>query len=177
MPGTVRLQTQHLTLRRHTLQDAPVLHQHFGLDPEMQRYSGWNPYATEDMSLETMGRFLASYPDPRFYGWAIEHQDRLIGTLGAYDYDPNHSTIEIGLCIRRDCWSQGFAAEALAKVLDYLTGPEGIRWVTAWCARENIGSRRVMEHCGMILTRTEPNGLTAGGKTYDKLHFTYEVTK
>lgn len=163
MNGTIRLQTNRLTLRRHVLQDAPVLHRCFGLDEAMYRHSGWNPYATEELALETMGRFLASYPDARFYGWAIEHRGELVGTVGAYDYDPNHRTIEVGLSIFRPYWGRGFAAEALARVLDYLTGPEGIPQVTAWCAAENTPSRRVMENCGMVQT----------GQSSGRLHFAF----
>lgn len=176
MHGTFLLKTDRLTLRQHLLRDAPVLHRSFGLDEAMFQYADWNPYATEEMALETMGRFLASYPDTRFYGWAIEHQGELIGTLGAYDYDPNRSTIEVGLSIFRSHWGQGFATEVLSRVLAYLTGPERIRRVNAWCAADNIGSRRVMEKCGMILTRSEPHGLTVHGRSYDKLHFSYEET-
>ena len=176
MHGTIYLKTDRLTLRQHILRDAPVLHRSFGLDNAMFQYAGWNPYATEEMALETMGRFLASYPDRRFYGWAIEYQGQLIGTAGAYDYDPNRSTIEVGLSIFRPHWGQGFATEVLSRLLAYLTGPEGIRRVNAWCAADNIASRRVMEKCGMVFTRTEPHGLTVHGKPYDKLHFLYEET-
>ncbi|MBQ9851382.1 MAG: GNAT family N-acetyltransferase [Ruminiclostridium sp.] len=173
MHGTIILHTHRLTLRQHVLQDAPVLHRFFGLDEAMYQYSGWNPYATEEMAMETMGRFLASYPDSRFYGWAIEHLGELVGTLGAYDYDPNRRTIEVGLSIFRPHWGQGFATEALARILDYLTGPEGIRQVIAWCTPDNTGSRRVMEKCGMVPTQ---------GQTPDRLYFrhqapTYEIER
>ncbi|MBR2490480.1 MAG: GNAT family N-acetyltransferase [Ruminiclostridium sp.] len=166
MHGTITLQTDRLTLRQHILRDAPVLHQCFGLDEAMYRYSGWNPYATEEMAMETMGRFLASYPDSRFYGWAIEHQGELVGTVGAYDYAPNHGTIEVGLSIFRPHWGRGFAAEALSRVLTYLTGPEGIRRVLAWCAPDNSPSRRVMERCGMVPTQ---------GPIPDRLYYEYRA--
>lgn len=165
MHGTILLHTNRLTLRQHILQDAPVMHRCFGLDEAMYRYSGWNPYATEELALETMGRFLASYPDSRFYGWAIEYQNQLIGTVGAYDYNPNTSTIEVGLSIFRNHWGQGFGSEALARVLHYLTMSEGIRRVTAWCTPENTPSRRAMEHCGMTPTQSE---------TSDRLYYQYE---
>ena len=46
--------------------------------------------------------------------------------------------------------------------------------MTAWCAAENAGSRRVLEKSGMQLIRTEKDGITAGGKTYDKLIYEYK---
>ena len=52
---------------------------------------------------------------------------------------------------------------------------EGIPCVTAWCASNNTGSRRVLEKSGMQLIRTEKDGLKVGEKTYDKLVFEYNI--
>ena len=58
-------------------------------------------------------------------------------------------------------------------MLEYLTGNEGISCVTAWCAEENIGSRRVLEKAGMKYIRTDKNSLVVGSKTYDKRIYEY----
>ncbi len=39
---------------------------------------------------------------------------------------------------------RGFATEALTAVLRYLTGHENIGTVNAWCASDNIGSRKAL---------------------------------
>lgn len=44
--GTIEIKTDRLLLRRHVEEDAVPLNRNFGLDPEMVKYSGWNPYAT-----------------------------------------------------------------------------------------------------------------------------------
>lgn len=173
--GTVTLKTDRLLLRRHLEADAEVLYQDFGRDPKMFEYSGWNPYATQAMAEETVRRFLDNYDDPRFYGWAVENDGRMIGTIGAYDFDPDTASIEVGCSIARSSWGCGFASEALAAALDYLTQQEGIRTVKAWCAADNIGSRRIMEKAGMRLTSTEPDALEIGGHTYDKLNYELRV--
>ena len=54
-------------------------------------------------------------------------------------------------------------------MLRYLTENEDIGCVTAWCARENLGSSRVLEKAGMQLVRTEPGGVAVGDRRYDKL--------
>ena len=113
MAGTISLQTPRLLLRRHVPEDAGLLHQNFGTDAAMVRYSGWNPYATPEQARETVERFIDSYADPRFYGWAIEREGRMIGTIGAYDYDPDKDQIEVGFSIERASWGKGYAAEAL----------------------------------------------------------------
>ena len=173
MAGTIPLQTSRLFLRRHVPEDAGFLYQTFGTDAAMYRYSGWNPYATPEQAGETVGRFIGSYADPRFYGWAIERGRRLVGTIGAYDYDPEKIQIEVGFSIARASWGHGYAAEALRVVLAYLTEWEGIAHVTAWCASNNTASRRTLEKAGMRLSEIDAGGLTADGKQYDKLNYIF----
>ena len=173
MSGTISLQTPRLLLRRHVPEDAGILYRNFGTDAAMFRYSGWNPYATPEQARETVQQFIDSYADPRFYGWAIEYEGRMIGTIGAYDYDQEKSQIEVGFSIERASWGKGYAAEALRAVLEYLTSQEGIARVTAWCASGNIASSRTMEKAGMRLSIIDADGLEVDGQRYDKLVYTY----
>ena len=169
--GTIELKTDRLILRRHSMDDAKILYRNFGTDPKMFEYSGWNPYATEKAAEETVRRFVDSYEDEHFYGWAVEHEGRLIGTVGAYDFDPEADSIEIGCSIERKSWGRGFAGEAVKAVLSYLMEHEGIRCVKAWCAADNIGSRTIMERAGMKCTRVEPEALEIDGHKYDKMDY------
>ena len=173
MHGTAELWTEHLVLRRHRPEDAETLYRHLGTDPAMSQYSGWNPYATPEMAQQTVRDFIRQYDDPHFYSWVIDVDDVLVGTIGAYDYADG--CIEVGLSVIPDWQGRGYATEALKRVLAYLTENEGISCVTAWCAAENTGSRRVMEKAGMQLARTEKNALTVGEKTYDKQVYEYRV--
>jgi ribosomal-protein-alanine N-acetyltransferase len=173
--GTTTLKTERLTLRRHIEQDAHVLFSHFGCNPKMFEFSGWNPYATEEMAADTVKHFIDSYEDDRFYGWAIEYAGELIGTVGAYDYDPEADNIEIGISIKEDAWGNGFATETLKCVIDYLINNEGIGSVVAWSAAENSGSIRAMTKAGMEQTSVEKEAIEVCGKKYDKVSF--EVTR
>ncbi len=175
MTGTAEFSTKRLLMRRYRMGDAPLLFEKFGCDPQMFAYSGWNPYATREMAEETVQRFIGSYGDPGFYGWAIEYQGQMVGTVGAYDYNTEKNQIEIGISIERASWGKGFATEALAGVLRYRTEHEGIKAVTAWCAAENTGSMKAMTKAGMKQTAVEKDGLDVDGKTYDKLVFRYSA--
>lgn len=174
MAGTISLKTPRLLLRRHVPEDAGVLYRNFGTDAAMFRYSGWNPYATPEQAWETVQRFIDSYADPRFYGWAIEREGRMIGTIGVYDYDPKKNQIEVGFSIERASWGKGYAAEALRVVLEYLTVQEGIARVTAWCASDNIASKRTLEKAGMRLAGIDTGGLEVEGQRYDRLDYAYD---
>ena len=48
-----------------------------------------------------------------------------------------------------------------------------ISCVNAWCAAENIGSKRVLEKAGMKQIRTEKDVLVVEDKVYDKLIYEY----
>ena len=174
MAGTISLKTPRLLLRRHVPEDAGVLYRNFGTDAAMFRYSGWNPYATPEQAWETVQRFIDSYADPRFYGWAIEREGRMIGTIGAYDYDQDKNQIEVGFSIERASWGKGYAAEALRAMLEYLTVQEGIARVTAWCASDNIASKRTLEKAGMRLAGIDTGGLEVEGQRYDRLDYAYD---
>ena len=175
MAGTIALQTPRLSLRRHVPEDAGLLYRNFGTDAAMVRYSGWNPYATPEQARQTVRRFIDSYADPHFYGWAIERGARMIGTIGAYDYDTEKHQIEVGFSIERASWGRGYAAEALRAVLEYLTVQEGIIRVTAWCASDNVASGRTLEKAGMRLSGIDAGGLEVEGQRYDRLDYVYDA--
>jgi RimJ/RimL family protein N-acetyltransferase len=169
--GTAEFRTERLKLRRYREEDAAELYEYFGTDPSTYQYSGWNPYATLEMSMETVRRFIESYNDEHFYGWVMDVDDVIVGTIGAYDY--KDGCIEVGLTVNKGWRGRGFAVEALQRVLTYLTENEGISRVTAWCASENAGSRKAMEKAGMKLVREEKGDLTVADRTYDRLDFEY----
>ena len=169
--GTTELKTERLTLRRYRPDDAEALYRYLGTDPAMYQYSGWNPYATLEMAQETVQKFIGSYDDRHSYSWAMDLDDVLIGTIGAYDWRDDR--IEVGYSVVPDWQGHGFATEALQKVLEYLTEKEGISCVTAWCAAENAGSRRVLEKAGMQLVRAEKESLAVGDRVYDRIIYEY----
>lgn len=175
MTGTNEFSTKRLLMRRYRMDDARVLFEKFGCDPQMYEYSGWNPYATYEMAKETVQRFINAYGNPDFYGWAIEFQGNLIGTIGAYDYDSEKNQIEIGISIERSLWGNGFAAESLTGLLQYLTEHEGIEVITAWCASENTGSMKAMQKAGMTQIAIEKGALEVEGKKFDKLIYQYSA--
>ncbi len=169
--GTVELWTERMVLRRYRPEDADDLYRYLRTDPAMYQYSGWNPYATLEMARETVQGFIGRYDDEQTYSWVMDIDDVIIGTIGAYDY--HDGQIEVGFSVVPGWQGRGLATEAMQKVLEYLTENEGIPRVTAWCAAENVGSKRVMEKAGMRLISEEKGGLEIGGKVYDQLNYEY----
>lgn len=122
--GSAEIATENLFLRKYRPEDAEYLYAEFGSDPEMYRYSGWNPYATPEMARKTVEQFIENYSDPHFYGWIIELEGYLAGTIGAYDYKDD--TVEVGFSIAREYQGKGHAGEALSAVLDHLIPTQNV---------------------------------------------------
>ena len=169
--GTAELWTERMILRRYRPEDAALLHQYLGTDPTMDLYSDWNPYATLELAQKTVRGFIESYDDEHVYAWIMDIDDVIVGTIGAYDYKDDR--IEVGFSVVKGWRGRGLASEALNRVLKYLTENERISCVTAWCAAENIGSRKVLEKAGMQYLFTEKNGLSVGDNVYDKRMYEY----
>ncbi|MDO4417490.1 MAG: GNAT family N-acetyltransferase [Eubacteriales bacterium] len=174
MKGTKVIHTGRLLLRKYRMEDVQALYHYFGLDEEMHKYSGWNPFATPEMTAVAVRTFLNGYRKLDSYNWVIELDGELVGMIGAYDYNSIKGTIEVGFSIRHDQWGKGIATEALTAVLSFLI-EEQIPCVTAWCAAQNEGSRRVLEKSGMKQERIEYDALKIGDKVYDKLVFVRQL--
>ncbi len=170
------IKTERLALRPFEIKDAPVMHQKFGTDEDMYRYSGWNPFATVE-EAESFIRMTLEDPDGHAHSWAVIYDGEIVGNIGVYNYEEDKNILEVGLIIEKGSWGKGFATEALKAVLKYVTEEEGVDTVTAWCASDNIGSKTAMEKCGMNLQSIEEKGLEIGEKTFDKLIYIFKKTE
>jgi ribosomal-protein-alanine N-acetyltransferase len=133
-------ETPRLILRELTAADAEAVHAWRG-DPEVMRFS-----VTGVETLEQLGaRFL-----PRC---ATRYARDCIGEcgIGALELDGAHEH-EIGYRLRRDCWGQGFAAEATQACVAYGRS-KGLERLIAIVQPENVASIRVAEKMGMTVRK------------------------
>lgn len=93
-----------MLVRKCKLDDALILYKELGCNPEMLRYTGWNPYS----SLENARDFLShTVIAEENYSWIIEEDGKVVGTIGAYDYCNQDGSIEIGYSIFQKWWGRG----------------------------------------------------------------------
>lgn len=140
--GTIN--TERLAIRQVEVSDAQALHIHIGQDGEMSRYTGWNPYATLESATSKIEHDLTS--KGIVYSWVIEHAGQVVGSIGAYDYDPDANSLEIGYSVFRAWWGRGFATEAVSAVVSHLSA-QGFS-LRAWASDANTPSVRVLQRCG-----------------------------
>ena len=114
----------------------------------------------DDPVAAAMAAFPTRPPDAFYEHWAtiradptnitrtIVAGDEVVGDIVSW---LDHGNRQVGYWIGRGHWGKGFATAALRLLLDEIDD----RPVLAHIAVDNIGSRRVVEHCGFVETGDE----------------------
>lgn len=89
---------------------------------------------------------------------------RVAGNIGSYEQDGRWL---VGYWIGKDFWGKGVATEALRKLIELLQG----RPLSAYVAKHNAGSIRVLEKCGFVVESE-----VAGPDGVDELLMSREVS-
>ena len=149
--GTQRLETERLILRRFVLEDAPAMYANWCTDPEVCRFLTWPPHASEAVTRSLLEQWTADYANPENYNWVLELKDGgdIIGSCSVVRLDESIDELEVGYCMGRRWWGNGYMPEAVAAILDYLFDAVGANRVSAKHDVENPKSGRVMQKVGM----------------------------
>ncbi len=154
--GTRVLETSRLILRPFVWEDREAMFRNWESDPEVTKYLRWQHYtALEDAELVLL-EWIDSYTKPDFYQWAIVPKDlgEPIGTISVVGYDNRIGQPEIGYCIGRAWWNQGYTSEALSQVIRFLFDEVGADRIESWHDPRNPGSGAVMRKAGMTYEGT-----------------------
>ncbi len=147
----VELETERLVLREFRKDDWKVVHE-YAVDPEVVRYMPWGPNDERD-TKDFIARALASQlEDPRTkfeFAITVAATDRLIGGTGIRISRPESLGADMGYCLRRDVWSDGYATEAARAVVAFGFERLGLHRIFATCDIENAASARVLGKAGM----------------------------
>ena len=149
--GTVRLETDKLVLRRFTLDDAPAMFSNWANDPEVTKYLSWEPHADLGVTREILRTWVNSYDFKNYYNWAIELKEgnTLIGSIGSVEGRENIRMVNIGYCIGKPWWHQGYVSEALAGLIRFFFDEVGANRIESCHEPANIHSGDVMKKCSM----------------------------
>lgn len=103
--------------------------------------------------------------------WGIERREdaELIGTCTLAAIDRTHGRAEIGFILRSDCWGQGFAAEALARLLQHARDDMQLRRIEADVDPRNRASLRVLGKLGFRQEGYLPQRWHVGAELQDSV--------
>ena len=151
----MQLETDRLILRDYAPSDFAAFY-HIRTDPETMYYMQDLFFSSE---AEARAEFDGMLADQRrenreFYFFLIEAKDTLtpLGSVGytVTDRAPVGKLVHAGYFIYPRFWGRGYMSEAFRRVLEYAFTEGGVYRVTTGCLRENVGSERVMQKCGLI---------------------------
>lgn len=148
-------ETERLYFRRFTVDDLPLLIRQRS-DPEVNRYLGGtrlqNPQA-----LSARIRFYMSCYESHGYGSCAMIWKKSGNMIGSAGLQPLFGTgeIEVGYSLIKDFWRMGIGFEAASVWLKFGFEKAGLDRIVAVSDPDNVGSRRIMEKCGMVFEKSE----------------------
>ena len=149
--GTREIATERLTLRRFEIEDAENMFYNWANDPEVTKYLTWPAHESVDTTETILKEWISKYDEKDFYQWAIELNDleQPIGTISAIKTDERVESVEIGYCIGKRFWNNGYMTEALTAIIRFFINEVGAGRVWARHDTENPNSGKVMVAAGM----------------------------
>ncbi|HVN54786.1 MAG TPA: GNAT family N-acetyltransferase [Anaerolineaceae bacterium] len=146
------LDTPRLTLRSFQRSDIEPFSR-YRSDPEVARYQGWEIPYTLEQATRFVGEMIAASPGipGQPYQVAIELRatGEMIGDCMFVRLPEDERQAEIGFTLARAFQGQGYASEAVARLLDYLFSDLNLRRVRANCDPQNTSSARLLRRLGM----------------------------
>jgi [ribosomal protein S5]-alanine N-acetyltransferase len=149
MKAPETIATERLVLRRPKASDAQAVFDRYAADPEVTRYLSWQTHR----SIADTLAFLA-WSDDEWQRWPSGpylvlarngKPGRLLGSTGLSYKSPTRAIT--GYVFARDAWGQGFATEALERIVE-LARLTGVERLEAICHAEHQPSANVLEKCG-----------------------------
>jgi len=146
------LKTPRLILRPFEEADLPAFAA-YRSDPEVARYQSWTTPFTLEQAREFLREMAHAHPGAAgtWYQFAVERQEQagLIGDCAFQVLAEDERQAQIGFSFSRAFQGQGYASEAVSRMVDYLFGDLGLHRVSATCDVENAASYRLLERIGM----------------------------
>lgn len=145
------LDTDRLRLRWLELSDAESVFEIFS-DERVTRYWGFPSFAAIEQSREMLQRIQQCFLDRTLYQWGIElkQTSQLIGTCTLASLDEQNRRAEIGFALGSAFWKNGYATEAIMKLIDFAFDDLNLHRIEADVDPRNSASLRRLESLGFI---------------------------
>ncbi len=148
------LETERLLLREWIQEDAAHLLE-LNRDPEVIRYTGDGPFASEEDALA----LIHGYDHYEQYGmgrWAVVRREDLafLGWCGIKFLSASEE-FDVGYRFLKKYWGKGYATEAALACLEYGFKKLHLPQVVGRAMKDNLGSIRVLEKIGLLYQRPD----------------------
>ena len=125
----------------------------YSSDPKTSKYLAWEPHKDIEHTKQFIEIILAKYKSGEYNDWALVAKDsgKMIGTCGFTKIDNENNSVEIGYIINPKFWGNGYATEAVKRILQFAFEELNVNRVEAKFMFGNEASLAVMEKSGMKL--------------------------
>ena len=150
MDNTKTLETERLILRKFTIKDAEETFNNWASDEKTAKFLDWTPHKNIDETKEIITSWIKEYENGS-YNWLVELKDthEVIGNICEQGKNLKHKAICLGYWYGSKYWNNGYATEALRRVIEYLLKEQDFYIVEANHRSANTASGKVMEKAGM----------------------------
>jgi len=169
----MQISTERLLLRELTYSDVNDI-QEYATDPKVIKYLTFGPNTEEETRNFIELCTSNQKQDPRKnyeLGITLPSENKLIGGCGIRVTSSGNSVANIGYCLNRNYWGNGFASEAAYGLLKFGFEELNIHRIYAICDPENVGSQRVLEKIGMAYEGHLRQNVVIHGEHRDSLMY------
>ncbi|MBP2831560.1 GNAT family N-acetyltransferase [Aquimarina sp. U1-2] len=147
------LPTSRLTLRLVIETDVDLIHE-LHLLPETDKFNTLGIPKDKKETKAIVDQWMVNHkkPKPYAYTYVIEKKDdqKFVGLMALTLRNEKFKSGEVWYKLHPKHWRNGYATEALLRLLEFAFVELKLHRIEAGCAVENIGSIRVLEKVGMI---------------------------
>lgn len=149
-----QLETSRLLLRKFVEDDVEDIYSSWCSDPEVTAMVTWTPHKDLEETKRVLKAWLKAYGDPKTvrFGIVLKETGELVGIIDTVNFHSGKP--EIGFCLARKCWGNGYMTEACHAMICHLFHL-GYNNILACTHEENIGSIAVLQRCGFHFDKKE----------------------
>jgi len=136
----------------------------FQLDPQANHMAAFTAKDPTDRAAFD-AHWVRILADPTTLNRTIVLGGQVVGSVASY---PQDGQIEVTYWIDKEFWGQGVATRALS---EFVQAVQTTRPLYAHVAKDNVGSRRVLEKCGFALLSEDKWFANARNAEIDELLF------
>lgn len=162
------LHTERLVLRELTENDAQAILSCFS-NPDVLRHYGQKPLTSLEQVKQIIQNFSTNFKEKRGIKWGIsvQGQEEIIGTIGFQDWSVEHKKADISYALFPNSWGQGYAKEAVGKVISYGIQEMNLVRIGAIVLTENEASNKLLEALGFEKEGVLRNFMHQNNMPYD----------
>ncbi|TKI68531.1 GNAT family N-acetyltransferase [Lysinibacillus mangiferihumi] len=162
------LHTERLVLRELTENDAQAILSCFS-NPDVLRHYGQKPLTSLEQVKQIIQNFSTNFKEKHGIKWGIsvQGQEEIIGTIGFQDWSVEHKKADISYALFPNSWGQGYAKEAVGKVISYGIQEMNLVRIGAIVFTENEASNKLLKALGFEKEGVLRNFMHQNNMPYD----------